>query len=100
MQLYAIDVLTMDGDDLRPLPLSMREVSLAKLLHRRTDGIFLGSFEQGEIGPELFRHACLMGLEGLVSKRSDRPYPAGRSPDWIKVKNRKHPAMGRKDSFA
>jgi bifunctional non-homologous end joining protein LigD len=90
VQLYAFDVVTMDGDDSRPLPLSMREVSLAKLLHRRTDVIFLGSFEQGEIGPELFRYACLMGLEGLVSKRSGRPYRAGRSPDWIKVKNRKH----------
>jgi ATP-dependent DNA ligase len=53
------------------------------------------SHEQGEIGPELFRHACLMGLEGLVSKRSDRPYRGGRSKDWIKVKNRKHPAMER-----
>jgi len=50
-------------------------------------------FEQGEIGPELFRHACMMGLEG--SKRSDRPYRAGRSKDWVKVKNRTHPAMER-----
>ena len=33
-------------------------------------------------------------------KRADRPYRAGRSPDWIKVKNRKHPAMSRvMDSF-
>jgi bifunctional non-homologous end joining protein LigD len=36
-----------------------------------------------------------MGLEGLVSKRRDRLYRGGRSPDWIKVKNRKHPAMER-----
>jgi ATP-dependent DNA ligase len=36
-----------------------------------------------------------MGLEGLVSKRRDRPYQAGRSKHWIKIKNRKHPAMGR-----
>jgi bifunctional non-homologous end joining protein LigD len=36
-----------------------------------------------------------MGLEGLVSKRRDRPYQAGRSKHWIKVKNRKHPAMDR-----
>ena len=42
-----------------------------------------------------FRHACLMGLEGLVSKHRDRPYRSGRSPHWIKVKNRKHPAMER-----
>jgi bifunctional non-homologous end joining protein LigD len=59
----------------------MRKASLAKLLHRRPDGIFTGSFEQGEIGPELFRKACEFGLEGLVSKRADRPYSAGRSKD-------------------
>jgi bifunctional non-homologous end joining protein LigD len=101
VQLYAFDVLAMNGDDLRPLPLSMRKASLAKLLHRRPDGIFTGSFEQGEIGPDLFRKACEFGLEGLVSKRADRPYRAGRSKDWIKVKNRKHPAMERvKDSFS
>ena len=71
VQLYAFDILAMEGDDLRPLPLSMRKAILAKLLHQRPDGIFTGSFEHGEIGPELFRHACMMGLEGLVSKRRD-----------------------------
>ena len=55
---------------------------------------------QGE-PPDLFRAACNMGLEGMVSKRSDRPYLAGRSKDWIKVKNRKHPAMNRvRDAFS
>jgi len=47
------------------------------------------------IGPDLFRTACQMGLERLVSKRRDRPYQAGRSKHWIKIKNRAHPAMGR-----
>ena len=101
VQLYAFDVLALDGDDLRPLPLSMRKTNLARLLARRPDGIFVAPFEQGEIGPDLFRAACNMGLEGLVSKRVDRPYRGGRSPDWVKVKNRKHPAMERvKDAFA
>ena len=36
-----------------------------------------------------------MGLEGLVSKRRDRPHQAGRSKQWVKVKNRAHPAMDR-----
>jgi bifunctional non-homologous end joining protein LigD len=100
VQLYAFDVLTLDGDDLRPLPLSLRKTNHARLLARRTDGIFVAPFEQGEIGPDLFRAACNMGLEGLVSKRRDRPYCAGRSPNWIKVKNRNHPAMSRvRDSF-
>lgn len=50
-------------------------------------------YEQGEIGPDLYRHACLMGLEGLVSKHRDRPYRPGRSPNWVKIKNPKSPAM-------
>src|SRR4051794_3193703 len=70
-------LLVSDGDDVRELPLSMRKTNLARLLTRRVDGIRLASFEQGEIGPELFRHACLMGLEGLVSKLKDRAYPSG-----------------------
>jgi len=45
----------------------MRKAHLERLLARRPDGIFIGSFEQGEIGPDLFRAACNMGLEGLVS---------------------------------
>ena len=55
----------------------------------------LAPFEQGEIGPDLFRQVCKFGLEGLVSKRADRRYRGGRSPDWVKVKNRTHPAMTR-----
>jgi bifunctional non-homologous end joining protein LigD len=100
VQLYAFDCLALDGDDLRGLPLSMRKANLARLLARRPDGIFVAPFEQGEIGPDIFRKACEFGLEGLVSKRTDRPYRAGRSPDWIKVKNRKHPAYRRvQDQF-
>jgi len=95
VQFYAFDCLVSDGDDLRKLPLTMRKANLSRLLARRVDGIFLADFEQGEIGPDLYRHACLMGLEGLVSKHRDRPYRAGRSPHWIKIKNRKHPAMSR-----
>jgi bifunctional non-homologous end joining protein LigD len=95
VQFYAFDMMVSDGDDIRNLPLTMRKSSLARLLARRVDGIFLSDFEQGEIGPDLFRHAYLMGLEGLVSKRADSRYRGGRSPDWIKVKNRQHPALER-----
>jgi len=95
VQLYAFDVLVFDGEDLRGLPLSTRKSDLARLLRDRLDGIFIAPFEQGEIGPDLFRAACRMGLEGMVSKRADRPYRAGRSKDWVKVKNRKHPAYRR-----
>jgi ATP-dependent DNA ligase len=81
--------------------LSLRKTNLAQLLRGRPDGIFVAPFEQGEIGPDLFRAACKMGLEGMVSKRADRPYRASRSKDWVKVKNRKHPAFSRvQDAFS
>jgi bifunctional non-homologous end joining protein LigD len=79
----------------------MREAHLERLLARRPVGIFISPFEQGEIGPHLFRKACEFGLEGLVSKRRDRPYRGGRWKGWIKIKNRSHPAMERvKDAFS
>jgi bifunctional non-homologous end joining protein LigD len=60
--------------------------------------IHTAPFEQGEIGPDLFRHACLIGLEGLVSKHRDSR--GGRFDRWIKVKNRRHAAFTRvMDSF-
>ena len=46
-------------------------------------------------GAGQFRHACAMGLEGIVAKRRDKPYRSGRSPDWIKVKNPHAPAVTR-----
>jgi ATP-dependent DNA ligase len=95
----------LEGDDLRQLPLHLRKNNLARLLARRPEGIFVSDFEQGEIGPDLFRKACEFGIEGLVSKRRDSVYRSGRSPSWVKVKvkvkNGNHPAINRvKDSYA
>jgi ATP-dependent DNA ligase len=99
-QLYAFDLLVLGGDDLRSLPLHLRKANLARLLARRPEGIFVAPFEQGEIGPELFRAACDMGLEGMVSKHRERAYRAGRCDHWIKNKNKAHPAFARvKDKF-
>ena len=99
VQLCAFDVLAMDGDDLRKLPLTMRKTNLARLLARRPEGIFVNPFEQGEIGPDLFRKACEFGLEGLVSKRRDRPYQPGRSKHWVKVSTRRSYRIGWADAF-
>jgi ATP-dependent DNA ligase len=49
----------------------------------------------------VFKQACAMGLEGIVSKRLTAPYPSGSSRDWLKVKNPDSPAMIRaRDHFA
>ena len=62
------------------------KASLSRLLARRVDRIFLSDFEQGEIGPDLFRHACLMGLEGMVSKHRESLYRGGRFRHWVRSK--------------
>jgi bifunctional non-homologous end joining protein LigD len=94
-QLYAFDVLACDGEDFRRMPLSMRKAGLAELLSDPVDGLFIAEYEQGEIGDVLFRVGCNMGLEGIVSKRLDRAYGAGRCRHWIKIKNPAHPANSR-----
>jgi len=58
---------------------SMHKANLARLLARRPEGIFVAPYEQGEIGPDLFRKACECGLEGRVSNRRDNRYRSERS---------------------
>jgi bifunctional non-homologous end joining protein LigD len=41
----------------------------------------------------MFRHACMLGMEGIVCKRRDSPYRSGRSKTWLKVKNPRSPAI-------
>jgi len=67
--------------DLRKLPLFQRKAELKKIVDG-TDVQFSESFEIG--GREMFAHACKLGLEGVVSKARDGPYPQGRTSDWVK----------------
>jgi bifunctional non-homologous end joining protein LigD len=80
VQLYAFDILTLDGEDLRPLPLSLRKTNLARLLARRPDGIFVAPFEQGEIGPDLFRAPATWGLRVWSPSAATAPIAAGEAP--------------------
>jgi bifunctional non-homologous end joining protein LigD len=93
-QFYAFDMLAGGGDNLRTLPLALHKGALAQLLSREVDGIFIAEYEQGDIGNVLFRVACNMGLEGIVSKHLDRAYGAGRCKYRIKIKPA-HPAFSR-----
>jgi bifunctional non-homologous end joining protein LigD len=90
--LYAFDLLELDGRDLRSEPLVDRKKRLARLLGRRRVGIVL-SEHTADDGALVFRQACRMGLEGIVSKRLSAPYRSGPSKDWIKVRNPNSPAM-------
>jgi bifunctional non-homologous end joining protein LigD len=48
-------------------------------------------------GETVFRHACKLGLEGIVPKRKGSNYRSGRSPDWLKMKNPDAPAVKREE---
>jgi len=61
-------------------------------LTRATDGIYFNE-HLDEDGAAVFKHACLLGLEGIVSKRRDFPYRSGRSKSWLKIKNPASPSM-------
>jgi len=86
---YAFDLLHLNGSDLRSSPLTERKRALA--------GVFASAPKElaatlrvsehvvGQ-GPEFFRKACQLGVEGIVSKRASAPYRSGRGRDWLKVK--------------
>jgi bifunctional non-homologous end joining protein LigD len=79
--LVAFDLLYLNGYDLRKLPLVERKAHLKKLI-AGTDIQFSESFDVD--GPDMFAHACKVGLEGVVSKVRDSRYVSGRVNDWVK----------------
>ena len=87
MVFYAFDLMHLDGEDLQPLPLTARKQALARLLAKAGRRVPLRLSESlTEPGPVLLKHACKMGLEGIVSKLTDAAYHSGRGRDWIKSK--------------
>ena len=87
MPRHATDLIELDSDDLRREPLEVRKGTLASLLAKASHGIRFNDHIQYDDGEIVFRHACKMGLEGIVSKRKDSFYRSGRSSDWLKMKN-------------
>jgi len=87
MVFYAFDLMHLDGTDVKPLPLVARKQALAHLLAKAgKHGALRLSESIAERGPVLLKHACKMGLEGIVSKRADAAYHSGRGGEWIKTK--------------
>lgn len=82
--LFAFDLIAIGRRDLREAPLLERKERLRRLFTIRGDRLrFVDHVElQGEA---LFSHACSIGMEGVVAKRTASPYVAGRSPDWLKL---------------
>ena len=84
---YAFDLLYLDGKDLRRLPLVERKALLMQSIDDlKLDGRVRFSEHLTEDGAAMARHACRLGLEGIIAKRSAAPYHSGRSDDWRKIK--------------
>ena len=83
---FVFDLLRHDGASLERLPLAQRHERLRMLLpHPKKGRLRLSEHIEGR-GDEILRHACAAGLEGIISKRADRPYYRGRNSDWVKTK--------------
>jgi ATP-dependent DNA ligase len=93
--LYAFDLLELNGTDLRREPIEVRKATLASILRKTRSGVRLNEHMEHPEGAVVFQHACIMGLEGIVSKRLRSRYRSGRSPDWLKFKNPEAPAVRR-----
>jgi DNA ligase D-like protein (predicted ligase) len=81
---YLFDVLYADGHDTRTLPLTERKRQLAALVDFR-DPLRFTEHRQGN-GEPFWDQACKDGWEGLIAKRADAPYVAGRTRNWLKFK--------------
>jgi bifunctional non-homologous end joining protein LigD len=87
LRYHVFDLLYLDGLDLTGATLLDRKSLLERLLRRAPAGSPLRCSEHSEEnGATMLKHACQMGLEGIVSKRKDLPYRSGRGEHWLKIK--------------
>ena len=93
--LYAFDLLSLNGKDLRKEPIERRKAALARLIRPQQSGIRIVDHLEFDDGEMIFEHACHLGCEGIVSKRLGSRYVSGRSRDWLKAKNPNSPAVTR-----
>jgi DNA ligase D-like protein (predicted ligase) len=84
VQYYVFDVVWADGRDVRPRPLVERKQILRDLLTFADPLRFTEHIATN--GEAYYRQACASGWEGVIAKRADAPYRAGRSRDWLKFK--------------
>jgi bifunctional non-homologous end joining protein LigD len=84
---YVFDLLHLDGRDLTGAPLLERKAALGRLLKGTGNrGVIRYTADFDEAGPVILRHACEMGLEGIVSKRRNAPYRSDRTDNFVKTK--------------
>ena len=83
---FAFDLLHLNGRNPRNLPLIERKTLLATLLQNANPDTLQFSEHLESNGPVIFRRACELHAEGIVSKRADAAYSGTRNSDWLKSK--------------
>ncbi len=86
MVYMAFDLLYLDGEDLRGLPLRERKSKLHPVVAGLGERAIRYSEHLSSDGRAMLDEVCRLGLEGIVSKRLDKPYRSGRTGDWVKAK--------------
>ena len=82
---FAFDLLYLDGKRTAALPLIERKQRLHPLFAQAAPGLHFTDHVVGN-GPGVRKHACEMGLEGVISKRLEQPYMPGNRGLWLKSK--------------
>jgi bifunctional non-homologous end joining protein LigD len=98
---FVFDLLFLNGEDLRALPLIERKARLKRLLRRKRSPVLYVDHIEAR-GRTFFEKVCELDLEGIVAKQKSAAYRATEklSPYWIKIKNRNYTqAEGREDLF-
>ena len=85
--LYAFDLIWLEAQDLRGVELIGRRRMLQKTLKKADPALRFSEHLAAAYGEGMFRHACAMGLEGIISKRVTSRYKSGSCVSWVKVKN-------------
>ena len=88
--LVAFDLIELEGEDLRRSSIEYRKRKLARLVHRPQLGIVLNENYEGD-GEIIFKHACKLGCEGIVSKQLGSLYRSGACRIGSRSKIRKRP---------
>jgi bifunctional non-homologous end joining protein LigD len=97
---FGFDLLWLNGEDQRHLPLLTRKERLRRILPGRSPHVLYIDHTRGS-GTQLYRLACQLDLEGIVCMRANSPYEDNpQTPHWIKIKNPEYNQKeGRADLF-
>src|SRR2546430_1483864 len=82
--LSVFGLLAFEGHDVRPSPLEQRKALLEPIVPRVGPIKYLSHFEKD--GEALYEQVVKMGLEGIVAKKAEASYRAGRSANWLKIR--------------